>query len=287
MAYPEKWRDTCDPFQLPFRIFRLQEVLGYPHGRNDVFHVRGTLNGDAVTAYCKVARHPDSALEHEACVLSQLDAACYPKVLEIGAHPISFVLTQDLPGNRLSQLVGNNENLQSLSYMEAYGAALAKLHQLTPSVPEQTERKFRIRPSAELLAKVGLPELDAYFSEVPSCGQRVFCHGDFHYANLLWGNYQISAILDFELSGYGDRDFDIAWTLFLRPGQTFLKTEEEFHAFLNGYQSCGVCNVNAIRYYIAQCYVYFLDMCRDDTGYCAYIRSWIAKHCGPVDDIQL
>lgn len=31
MTHPAKWRETADPFQLPYRRFRLTEVLGYPH----------------------------------------------------------------------------------------------------------------------------------------------------------------------------------------------------------------------------------------------------------------
>ncbi|MGN1020319.1 MAG: hypothetical protein ACI4O7_08075 [Aristaeellaceae bacterium] len=38
-THPEKWRETADPFQLPYRRFRVTEVLGYPHAGNDVFHV--------------------------------------------------------------------------------------------------------------------------------------------------------------------------------------------------------------------------------------------------------
>ena len=41
MKHPEKWRETADPFQLPFRRFILKEVLGYPHAGNDVFQVTG------------------------------------------------------------------------------------------------------------------------------------------------------------------------------------------------------------------------------------------------------
>ena len=80
--------------------------------------------------------------------------------------------------------------------------------------------------------------------------ETVFCYGDFHYANVLWKDHHISAILDFELAGYGSRDFDIAWALFLRPGQKFLKTDEELERFLRGYQKYGDCNVEAVKYYM-------------------------------------
>ena len=45
------------------------------------------------------------------------------------------------------------------------------------------------------------------------------------YANILWAGHHISGILDFELAGYGNKEFDIAWAVFRRPGQKFLRTE--------------------------------------------------------------
>ena len=69
---PAKWRETCDPFALTFTRFRLTEVLGYPHAGNDVFHVRGLLDGREATAYLKVARQPGADIEREIALLAQL-----------------------------------------------------------------------------------------------------------------------------------------------------------------------------------------------------------------------
>ena len=40
MKHPEKWRDTEDPYSLPYKNFSLLEVIGYPHAGNDVFQVK-------------------------------------------------------------------------------------------------------------------------------------------------------------------------------------------------------------------------------------------------------
>lgn len=61
----------------------------------------------------------------------------------------------------------------------------------------------------------------------PKTVNKCFCHGDFHYANILWQDKHISAILDFELSGLENKEFDVAWALILRPGQKFLRTKED------------------------------------------------------------
>ena len=99
---PAKWRETCDPFALNFTRFRLTEVLGYPHAGNDVFHVRGLLDGREATAYLKVARQPGADIEREIALLAQLCEPIYPKVLDHGASPAPWSLTEELPGQRLS-----------------------------------------------------------------------------------------------------------------------------------------------------------------------------------------
>lgn len=278
MVHPEKWRDICDPFSLPFSDFQLTEILGYPHAGNDVFHVRGLWKGAETTAYLKAARQPGAAIENEVSILSQLDSPVFPKVLDYDRDHSLFSVTAELPGLRLSTIVGDNQDLASLSYMEAYGEALALLHCMTVSAKPQADRKFYHVPSKELLQKLDLSFLADFFANEPPQGDTVFCHGDFHYANLLWDDHQISAILDFELAGYGNRDFDIAWALFLRPGQKFLKTDVERDLFLMGYQKHGSCSAEAVKYYMAQCYVYFLTFC-DEDDYCSYVRSWLKENC--------
>ena len=102
---PAKWRETCDPFALNFTRFRLVEVLGYPHAGNDVFHVRGLLDGREATAYLKVARQPGADIEREIALLAQLCEPIYPKVLDHGASPAPWSLTEEL----LRQYMHNTE----------------------------------------------------------------------------------------------------------------------------------------------------------------------------------
>ena len=198
-------------------------------------------------------------------------------MIDHGSGSVPFSVTLELPGERLSQIVGENEDLVSLDYMEEYGAALAKLHRTEISAGGVADRKFFHAPSGALLASLGLEELAPFFAKAPEKVPPCFCHGDFHYANVLWDRHHISGILDLELSGYGDRDFDVAWALFRRPGQTFLKTETEQAAFLKGYSQFGEYDRSAVRFYMAQCYVYFLQFSADDAEYCSFVRSWLKK----------
>lgn len=274
MNHPKKWRETCDPFALPFRSFRLLAVLGYPHAGNDVFHVEGIFRGKRLRAYLKVERQKGAAVGNEAAILRQIRHPAIPEVLEAGER---YCLTREKPGERLSTLLGDNVGLPSMAYLREYGRTLAWIHRQRPDAPPVADRKFFHRPSKELLNQLGLSHLEGFFQEEPKAEQICFCHGDFHYANLLWQGGHLSAILDLELAGYGDRDFDIAWALLPRSGQRFLKTPEEQRLFLEGYEELGTCSHAAIAFHMAKAAVYFLNICQDDPIYCTYLRKWLDK----------
>lgn len=281
MTHPARWRETCDPFALPYHNFCLREIVGYPHAGNDVFHVRGITDEREVTAYIKVARRKGADLDNEVQILSQLDEPIFPKVLDYDCQQGMFSVTAEMPGLRLSTIVGDNADVRSLSYMEEYGEALGRIHKMNIDAKPQLDRKFFHSPDKELLEKLNLQFLSEFFERAPSSEKTVFCHGDFHYANVLWKDGHISAILDFELAGYGNRDFDIAWALFLRPDQRFLKTDEERISFIKGYRKHGDCNEETVKYYMAQCYVYFLSSC-EEKEYCEYVRNWLKENCSTV-----
>ncbi len=274
--HPEKWRETCDPFALPYTNFRPVEILGYPHAGNDVFHARGMCEGREVTAYIKVARQSGAAIENEVEILKQLDFPHLPEVLDFGFTGTPFSVTRELPGQRLSVILAEDSSRQPQTYMEEYGAALAALHRLQPAAKPVADRRFFHRPEEELLKKVDVLFLRDFLLREAPAGERCFCHGDFHYANILWERGHISGLLDFELAGYGCREFDIAWALIRRPGQKFMNTPEELRLFLQGYGS-GSYNEDAVAYYMAQIYVYFLQFSREDEEYCSYVRAWLKK----------
>lgn len=277
MQHPKKWRDTIDPFTLPYHTFTPLEILGYPHAGNDVFHARGLYAGQEVRAYIKVARQRGAAIDNEVALLSQPGIPLAPRVIDCGLGDTPFSVTLELPGERLSGLLRQNPALDLLPYLREYGRTLAQLHRLTPEAPAVADRRFFHRPSPELCQRLGLGELTDNFSRQPGNGVRCFCHGDFHYANILWQDGHISGILDFELSGYGDRDFDLAWAMFCRPGQRFLQTHREQEEFLAGYAEVGEYDPSTVRFYLAQIGVYFLSFCGEDEGYCGWLREFLGS----------
>ena len=218
---PKKWKETIDPLSLPTKQVKILEVLGYPYAANQVFYVRGEEESHEGYYFVKVAGYKDSNLANESQILSTLHFPHIPSVAEKGDN---FLITRELKGQRLSTIVQDNAHLESMDYMAEFGKTLAELHAQKGDFPEAPHRHFHDLPDREKLEKSGLGFVFDYLEKnQPKETHRCFVHGDFHYANLLWENGHISGILDFELAGIGDKEFDIAWSLILRPDQRFMK----------------------------------------------------------------
>lgn len=261
MQHPGYWRQTIEPFSLPFHTFTPLEILGYPHAGNDVFHILGRYRGKTVRAYLKVARQKGADIPREVALLTQTAIPLAPQVLDYGLDGTAFILTGELPGQRLSVLLRQQHDMALEPCLRAWGQALSRIHKLTPPSPPVADRRFFHPPTEEACQSLGLSHLTQFFSHPLVGSTRCFCHGDFHYANILWQDSRISGILDFELSGYGDRDFDLAWAMFPRPGQEFLRTRREQMLFLAGYGEEGQYDLRAINHYLVQIGTWFLRFC--------------------------
>ena len=284
MQHPERWRETVDPYALPYRSFELKEVLGYPHAGNDVFHARGICEqcGEAceVEVYIKVARQDGADIRNEIETIRRLGWTLAPQVIDCDEEEQRFVVTLARRGERLSTLVGDNRDGASLGYMFEYGQTLARLHAVQGEFAPVKDRRFFHIPDSAYFERENLAFVREYLvANRPLRIDRCFCHGDFHYANLLWEAGHISAILDFELSGIGCREFDIAWALVRRPGQKFMNTREEIELFLHGYASAGTCSRESVEYYMVLIYTYFYSIGRDTPGYQAYVMDVFRACC--------
>jgi len=163
MKHPGPWRDTIDPFTLPYRSFKPLEILGYPHAGNDVFYVRGLYHGRQINAYIKAARQRGADVGNEISILSQLRSPVTPPVVDFCLDGTPFIVTQALPGERLSMIVGENAALESLSYLEEYGAALARIHRLDVQAAHVKDRKFFHAPPDAVLEALEFENLKGLF----------------------------------------------------------------------------------------------------------------------------
>ncbi len=271
---PQKWRETIDPFKLIFREFKILNIIGYPHAGNDVFFVNGLYKGLEIKAYLKVERQIGADIEREISTIPQIPSSKAPKILEYSLNHPRYILTEASDGERLSSIIGNNDNLESINYMNEYGKSLAYLHKIKGSFEPVKERKFFYIPDDDFFCNHDLFWVKKYLIEnKPLEKSYCFVHGDFHYANILWKDSNICCILDYELSGIGIKEFDIAWALILRPGQKFLKTEIEKNIFISAYREISEVKDDIVDYFMVQiyCYFYEIGIRSNDIDYCEHI----------------
>lgn len=104
-----------------------------------------------------------------------------------------------------------------------------------------------------------------------------FIHGDFHYANVLWEYGKISGVIDFEYSGKGFKEQDIAWSLIPRPSQPFSTNIEEIDAFLEGYLEINNYDFELFKWAFLNGCVHFYLMNNDDEKYKNKLRELMEK----------
>ncbi|MDD3999362.1 MAG: aminoglycoside phosphotransferase family protein [Bacilli bacterium] len=269
---PQKWRDTIDPYSIPLKTITILKVLGYPHAANDVFYLKVLHKSQEKLCFLKYKRHKDANIENEIKIINSLNLKDIPTIIEY-ADDYSYVVTEEIRGLRLSKIVGNNKGLESSSYMHDYGKRLGLLHKQEGILNFAPSRDFH-----EIPDKLHFKEINLMFvynwlvKNKPNYVNKCFVHGDFHYANILWDKQKINGILDFELAGIGNKEFDIAWSVILRPSQKFLYAKKEVVEFLNGYQSVNVCEEKLVVYYMALIYSRFYN--NGDGDYKDYIIQW-------------
>lgn len=286
MKYAEKWRETLiNPQNTTFPCgLNVKKVLGYPHAGNDVFTVLAEVEEGCIEVVLKYERQTDADLSREFQVIQQLQGTPlkYPKVVGYGVvENRPYLATVLVEGQRISQWIqGLDEEAslrESMKYMERFGENLGKIHALKKAFSPAKERKFMHIMDEEKAKTLNLTKVYQWLvNNAPNEKSICFVHGDHHYANVLWDRYEIQCTLDWELSGMGWKEFDIAWAIIHRPSQTFLKTTEEHNAFLKGYTQYQTYDKQALLYCMVLIYQYFYEIGRNikDEIYCSYVERF-------------
>lgn len=276
MQQPKKWKDTIDPFSIKFNNFKLIEVLGYPHARNDVFYGKGIYNSEEIYVFIKYASKEDSNISKEIKIINSLNYNFLPQIIDYDIDG-KFIVTKEVVGERLSYILQTTSD-KSIDYMFEYGKTLAQIHSTSIVCEKVEHRKFFDIPSIEYLKQFKIDFVyDFLIKNKPNTVNVCFCHGDFHYANILWNNKKISAVLDWELSGIGNKEFDIAWAIINRPSQKFLRTQKEVNEFIKGYKSVNSCNISYVEYYKILIYSHFISVNPKDIEYQEFVRKWLKR----------
>ncbi len=274
----EKWRElSIDPFEINFQNIKLKEITGYLPAGNDVVQCNVIYDDFPKEVFIKIERSKMADFETEIKNIKLLFKKNYyhklPKIIEYGnINDKKYLVLEKKEGLRLSEILCPNKDLESKrDYLFNYGKELALIHKIPSNgFKIAKQRSINEVPLLEKYSKYN-PEIvlfiDILNKEKPLIDYETFIHGDFHYANILWVDNKINVVLDWEYSGKGFKEQDIAWACILRPMQKFMDNINDIHHFIEGYLSEGSFNKSAFTWCLISGLCHFYLMNKDNKEY--------------------
>jgi len=284
MKFTEKFRELIiDPCTIQFSNWEYSSILEYYHAGNDVLHCLGKDNKHYIL---KLSRHKDSNFRNHITISEMLKSLGWTNIqgyTEYGTtNGIEYLVLPFYNGFRLSQeemIYRKDEKL----YCEKFGINIGEIHKLAINTTEVKPRKFHnLNETKDEL--INLETINSYLTDnKPYNTTKCFIHGDHHNANLLWNGLEISCILDWELAGIGNREFDLAWSTLPRPGQSIFQSRIEEDNILNGYSQINTFNYDNYKYYRILLISHFTAFSKNNMKY----LEWAKKELKYLSNIDL
>ena len=280
----EKWRDSLiDINDINFKNIKFEKIISYPPAGNDVFECIGIKDNKEINFIVKSERGTFADFSNEIKVLELLkDKFPIPTVIEHGSiDNHTYIVLSKIEGEKLSDIFKEDKIANKNKYLFNYGKQLAKIHKLNLDWKQAKLRNINDIPSQDHYKEFNPWETKIidYLKETKPKDIKydTFIHGDFHYGNILWDNYNIKGILDWEYSGKGFKEQDIAWSLILRPGQKFMDNKEDINSFLEGYKSENNYNEDKLKWCLinGSMHFYLMNRKKDNKEYLEKIKSLI------------
>ena len=284
IMFENKYRElVVEPGEVRFEKIRIAKILEYLHAGNDVIHCVDQRN---VHYVIKFSRHDDADFNNEISMLENMkefDWLHTPRVIESGVHKgTAYIVLSYVQGYRISQqmeIYRKNQNL----YCNKFGENIGRIHKIEGNFARAKKRKFHLVVE-NTKNDQNIESINAWLAE--NATQNVnecFVHGDHHYANILWFKNRISGTLDWELAGIGNKEYDIAWSIVVRPGQTFFMTENEETEILNGYLKHNQFDYKKYEYYKILVISHFYKYRKESSEY----ESWMKKEIKKITRLEM
>lgn len=281
MTKYKKWRDLeINPKDINTKLGKITKIINYYPAGNDVIECVIENNNEKRNVVLKIERSRVSDFVQEKENINMLQKNKYyekvPKVLDLVKHQNKNCLfLEKRTGNKLSEIF-KKDNSNKEDYLHKYGKELAIIHK----IPNK-QFKDSYQRDINWIVKTEIKELQPYVRYLSEnyieANKDTFIHGDFHYGNILWDKGKVSTVLDFEYSGKGFKEQDIAWATVLRPGQKFMDNINDIKVFLSGYKEELSFNFNKYLWCLINCYCHFYNMNSNNKEYCAKILELLEQ----------
>lgn len=281
----KKWRELCiNPFAIPYKSIILVKIFSYPPAGNDVIECDCITKSKLKRVFMKIERSKMADFEIEFKHLKILQNERYynkaPNVYEYGIfNGRKYLILEKKSGERLSNIFSHTS--RKYNYLFNYGMELAKIH----DIPVNRFFNAKIRKINDYPKCTDYKNIDNFIKPYicylkenkPLLESNTFVHGDFHYANVLWKNGKVSGVIDFEYSGRGVKEQDIAWCCVKRPGQNFMDNIHDINSFLNGYLTIGAFDKIKFYWCLINTYCHFYLMNYQNNLYLKKIRTLLTE----------
>jgi aminoglycoside phosphotransferase (APT) family kinase protein len=135
----------------------------------------------------------------------------------------------------------------ALAALRRFGEMQGQIHRLTLECPTQPRVRLYDLIGEEMIDDPRFHEIIVWLKDHEIAHRdRVFVHGDYNTANVILRDGIISGVIDWEFAGSGWKEYDLAWTL--RARMSFLNSQREREAFLQGYYQYNSCDADALRW---------------------------------------
>ncbi len=270
----KKWRElNIDPYTIPYKNIKLEKIINYLPAGNDVLECICLHNNKKEKLIIKIERSKMANFKAEKYNLLLLQQTEFknliPSIIEYGnINNKRYLILEKKEGRRLSEIINKRNNKK---YLFEYGKSLAQIHNInTKNNTIAQQRVINDIPNKETYPNIDkkiIPIINNLNKTKPNINSNTFIHGDYHYANILWKYKKITGILDFEYSGMGFKEQDIAWALVLRPNQKFLDNIKDIKIFLDGYLTIGTYNKKYLKWCLLNACCHFYLMNQDNNNY--------------------
>lgn len=287
----KKWRElSVDPYKIKYKNIKLINIISYLPAGNDVLECLCMYKHRKTNLILKYERSQMADFISELKTINYLNQTSYrnliPKIIEYGKFEgKTYLVISKKDGRRLTEIF-RDVKVKRKKYIYKYGKSLAEIHSLKPDkFFKAKQRLINDIPKEEKYSKCKelLPFIEYLKKNKPIINYDCFIHGDYHYANILWKHGKISAILDFEYSGLGFKEQDIACAIILRTTQIFMDNKEDIKEFLTGYLSCGNYNKKYLKWCLVNGYCHFYLMNLENNDY----KEKVIKLVNSVDELLL
>lgn len=273
------WRESLiDIENTKFKNIKIEKILNYMPAGNDVFECQGYYKNKKQSFFIKSERGSFANFQTEKELLPKLKGKFkVPELLEDGKiNDHTYLITKKLEGERLSTLINKDKNINKKEYLYNYGKTLGQIHKQKIKASKAFQRPVNDYPKENQNQDEYSKQIINYLKETkPKINYQTFIHGDYHYANILNQNKQISGILDWEYSGMGFKEQDIAWALILRPSSNIMENKEDIEAFLEGYKTENTYEKDKLNWCLLNGYIHFYLMNKTNEEYKQKLKTLI------------